>query len=171
MQSDAFRTRIPPSSAPNPTRAPDRGVAAAGARGGREQVGGRPGRPHQAPAPLNKGGKPSPSAGTRAAKEKAKSNTYHCCSRSQSLKKSNRSITAGRRRWRRRAGVRRCSRRVCAALGAARALLSAVRISGPPARLKVPGPHGRRGRAPEVPGPELRGGGGGGGSGSGRASA
>lgn len=55
-----------------PPGPPDRGVAKAGARGGQEQVGGRPGRPHQPPAPLNKGEKPSPGPGTCAAKEKGK---------------------------------------------------------------------------------------------------
>lgn len=154
-----------PSPPPATTRAPDRGVAAAGPEVAEIKWEGVWGAPTTAPAPLNKGEKPSPSRGDLRSKEKAKFNTYHCCSKSQSLKKSNRSIAAGRRR---RAGVRPCSRRVGAALGAARSLLSAARLSGPPARLKVPRPHRRRRRAPGVPGPALRGGGGGG---TGRASA
>lgn len=75
-----------------------------------------PGSPTTAPAPLNKGEKPSPSLGTCAGKVKTKVKTYQCCSNSQSLKKSNRSIAA--RRYR-RAGVGHCLRQVGAALSSA----------------------------------------------------
>lgn len=109
------------------------------------------GAPTAALAPFNKGEKPGPSPRTCVAKDKAKTSTYHCCSKSQSLKKSNRSIAAGRRR---RTGVRPCSRR-----------------PGSPAlpdRLKVPGPHRPRRRAPKMLGPALWSCGG---DGTGRASA
>lgn len=98
--------------------------------------------PTTAQAPLNKGEKPRPDRGSDSSKEKANFNTYHCCSKSQSLKKSNRSIAAGRRRL---AAVCPCSLRVGAALSCAAVWLrSAARLSGPPARLKVLGPHWRQ---------------------------
>lgn len=58
-----------PGPAPRPTRAPDGGLAAAGARGGREQAEGRLGRPRRSPAPLNKGESLAPAGNPRSQRE------------------------------------------------------------------------------------------------------
>lgn len=97
VQRDSFACIFPcPRTSPMPT--PDQGVTEAKTRdvwGASRWVSGA--APTTALAPLNKGEKPRPDRGSRSSKEKAIFNTYHCCSKSQSLKKSNRSIAAGRR--------------------------------------------------------------------------
>lgn len=62
-----------PRSAPPPTRAPDRGVAAAGARGGQEQVGRRPGRPTKPRLLLTKAKSPAPAQGPAQPRRRQKS--------------------------------------------------------------------------------------------------
>ncbi|MEJ1280105.1 hypothetical protein NN561_011045 [Cricetulus griseus] len=164
---DAF-AGIPPC----PCTSPILGVTEAKARGVWEQLGGCPGRPpQQLWFLLTKAKSPDQTGGSRSSKEKANFNTYHCCSKSQSLKKSNRSIAAG---WRRRlAAVCPCSLRVAALSCSALSMWSAARLPGPPARLKVLGPHQRQQRVPGVPGLALQSSSSGGceGDGTGQASA
>lgn len=127
-------THLPASlsgPAPPPTRAPDLGVTTAGARGCHEQVWVHPGRPPPRPRRFLTKAKSSDPTGEPLVKEKAKINTYHCCSKSQSLKKSNRSIAAGRRRRRRAAVPARC--------GSAR--LRLARLAGCPGRPCSPALH------------------------------
>lgn len=75
VPSYAFGTLIPPPArtSPLPTRAPHRGVVAAGPEVAEIKWEGVWGAPTTAPAPLNKGEKPSPSRGTCVARRRQNS--------------------------------------------------------------------------------------------------
>lgn len=172
VQRDAF-AGIPPRPCTSPILAPHQGVTEAKARGVWKQVGGCPGRPpQQLWLFLTKAKSPDQTRGSRSSKEKANYNTYHCCSKSQSLKKSNRSIAAGRAAA---AGGRLSLLAACLRRSKLRGSLAVVCGTAlwPSRPLKVLGPHQRQWRAPGIPGLALRSSGGdrGEGDGTGQASA